>query len=178
MEMAAPYVYLNGTFTGRTTVGEDGQLKISLQGTDSQAPWRELHTAPAGDDRFRVSLGDLQPTKPVDPRARRSFTRYRFRVRVELAREAAISDVTLSAAVQHNWAALPRLAPGLNTVEVRSQDATPPCGATFELAWEEGGRQRTFRRRVISDREQYRLELASKSPPRMRHVLFVRGMEE
>ena len=119
--MAAPYVYLNGTFAGRTTVAKDGHLKISLQGTDAQAPWKELHTAPMGDDRFQVCLGDLQPTKPVDSKARRSFTHYRFRVRVEMVGEAAISKLILKAAIQHNWAALPRLASGPNTVMVRLQ---------------------------------------------------------
>jgi len=178
MEMAGPYVYVNGTCTGRTTVGKDGQLAISLQGTDTKAPWRELHTAAAGEGRFRVSLGDLQPTKPVDPKARRSFTRYHFRVRVEITGEAAISDFALRAAVQHSWAALPRLAPGRNTVEVRSRDVTPSLGVTFELAWDEDGRRRTLRRRVNSGRDRYGVELESKSPPRMRHVLFSRGAEE
>ena len=177
MEMAGPYVYVNGTFTGRTTVAKDAQLKISLQGTDTQGPWRELHAA-AGDGRFRIPLGDLQPTKPVDPKARRSFTRYRFRVRVEMSGGAAIWDLTLRAAVQHNWAALPRLAPGPNTIEVRSQHGIPPPGVTLELAWEEGSRRRTLRRPVISGRDQYLAEVEMKSPPRMRHVLFARGMQE
>jgi hypothetical protein len=175
LEMAAPYVYLNGTFAGRTTVAKDGHLNISLQGTDAQAPWKELHTAPKGNNRFQVPLADLQPTKPVDPKASRSFTRYRFRVRVEMAGEAAISNLILKAAIQHNWAALPRLAPGPNTVELRSQNTISAPGITFELAWKEGGRERTLRRLVSSDHDEFRVEVKSDSPLRMRRVVLTRG---
>jgi hypothetical protein len=87
---------------------------------------------------------------------------------------AAISNLILKAAIQHNWAALPRLAPGPNTVEVRSQDATSAGAVTFELAWEEGDGVRKLRPCVTSNRDQYRVELESNSPPRLRHVLFAR----
>ena len=86
-----------------------------------------------------------------------------------------IKPFILKAAIQHNWAALPRLVPGANTVELRSQNAISSPGITFELAWKEGGRERTLRRLVSSDHNEFRVEVESDSPPRMRRVVLTRG---
>ena len=174
-EMAGPYLYVGGALTGRTLVPRDASLKISLRGTDPRAAWTPLYTAPAGDHRFHFTLKDLvHPTRPVDEKARRSFTHYRFRVRVEMSGAARLSDLTIKAAVQHNWCALPRLAPGANKVEVRTRSAALPPGVSLELAWDEDGRFHSLRRGVTSSPERFEVEVGSHAVPRMRWVLLAR----
>jgi hypothetical protein len=123
-----------------------------------------------------LTLRDLvQPTRPVEEKERRSFTRYRFRVRVEMSGAARLSDLAIRAAVQHNWCALPRLAPGANTLEVRSRSADLSPGIAFEIAWDEDGRFRSVRHAVASAPERFEVEVRSEAAPRMRWVMMERA---
>ncbi len=172
-EMAGPYAYVGGAVSGRARVGDGGSLRLFLQGTDPDGAWKEIHAAPRGGGEFRVKLGDaVLPVPPADKK-KRGFTRYRFRVRVELSGDAALTDLALAGTVQHNWCALPNLVPGRNEIEVRSK-TVPPKDLAFEIAWREGSRERSLRRRVKRAGEKFAAVVGGKAMPRMRYVLMTR----
>jgi hypothetical protein len=172
-EMTGPYVYVDGAVSGRVRVGDGGSLKVSFQGIDQEGAWKEIHAAARGDKQFSVKLGDaVLPDVPTEKK-RRGFTKYRFRVRVELSGDAILTGVALTGTVQHNWSALPILVPGRNRIEVRTKTA-PPKGLAFEIVWQEAGKERNARRRVKKSKEGFAVNVRGKSMPTMRYVLMTR----
>jgi len=174
-EVTGPYVYVDGAVEGTTHLGEGGSLRLLFRGTDPDVPWEEIHSAARGERALNIRLGErVQPTRPADKKKARAYTRYRFRVRVEMRGEAALSEFVLRGRVQHNWCALPQLVPGRNEIELRVKEKRVPPGASFALAWDERGQVRILRRRVRKTREHIAVRVKSAAMPRMRSVTFTR----
>jgi hypothetical protein len=170
-EMTCPYVYVGGAVAGRARLGDGGSVRVSVRGADGE--WRKLVAAPGGGKPFVAKLGEaVLPDVPAEKKAR-GFTTYRFRVRVEMSGDASLTDLTITGTVQHNWCALPQLVPGRNQVEVRTK-AAPPKDLAFELAWSEGSRDRTLRRRVKKSGERFAVNVRGKAMPVMKYVLMTR----
>jgi len=175
-EMAGPYPYVDGMVRGVTNVKAGGRLIVSLQGNDPQGPWHKLWKAPSGRKRFKLDLGKL--VLPVSTGRRTEYTRYRFRLRVEMIGRSELTGLEIHGSIQHNWMALPRLIPGRNVLTVRTRHSAKRVDSqdllVFELAWREGQRSRKLRRRPTKTSNAYVVNVRAKTPPRMLCVLLER----
>ncbi len=178
-EMTGPYAYVDGQISGRTHVPPGARLAISFQGADADAPFKQIHLAPAGEHKFSIDLG--KRVLPTGPAGGRAFTTYRFRLRVEISGEAKLSELEIRAGVQHNMAALPQLRPGKNTLRLRvrpskkrSAEDLARAGIRFELVWDEAGQERRLRHRLTESADSLEINVKGRAIPRMRYVLFNR----
>ncbi len=172
-EMTGPYPYVGGAVEIASRMKPGGKLKLSVQGNSPDGPWHKLRTVAAGKGKLRAEFGDRLLPNPTGRKG--EFTRYRFRLRVEMTGAVALADMELRGEVQHNWGALPQLKPGKNLVELRRRDAgKSDGGAVLELAWREGRRKRSLRVRPSGKKCSRAVRVEGAAFPRMLYVLLER----
>ncbi len=173
-EMSGPYPYVGGAVEVASRMKPGGKLRLLVQGNSPGAPWHRLRTVKSGRGKFRAEFGDRLVPEPTGRKD--EFTRYRFRLRVEMSGALTLTSMELRGDVQHNWSALPQLKPGSNLVEIRRRDAAGPAGAAvFELAWKEGSRRRRLRVRPVKRKCTRGVQVGGAAFPRMLYVLLERN---